>query len=458
MRRSLTFLLAFATLTACTGELGGGEPSGDGRRAASSGPQGASLQAIVLERAAGIAPQNRPYVYNGVQDCYGFVRQVWNAVLHDGGGHPEDYYPNAYNRARWLGVAGGLPVNDAPSSEWVYFSDPAVLLPGDVLATHQGHAWGNTWHGGIYAGQSGGLHYQWDNTIDSLNGAYKRRLWSGFRYYYRPTHERLGAVEAEPDWPTTRALARLPGGVASLVLDSFGGLTAHDGAPAPSGGPAWDHSIARDVAVLPDGSGGFVLDGFGGLHPFGLGANAAPPHTKGAAYWNGWDIARRLVLLPDGSGGYVLDGFGGIHPFAIGGNPRPPATRGGPGWPGWDIARDLVLLGDGSGGYVLDGWGGIHAFAIGENAIPPAANGGAYWEGWDIARGIVLLGSGAGGHVLDGFGGVHPFGLGAAGRPGYAKVAPYWEGWDIARAIAILPDGSRGLVVDGLGGVHHLTF
>ncbi len=147
----------------------------------------------VLARAEGIAPHNRPYVFNGVQDCYGYVRQVWNAILYDGSKHSEDFYPNSYNKSRWLGVSGGLPVDDYPSSNWVYFSSPDQLLPGDVLSTHQGHTWGDTWHGGLYAGKVNGEHRIWDNS-GSANGAYNRSFYYGFHYYYRPTHQKLAAA------------------------------------------------------------------------------------------------------------------------------------------------------------------------------------------------------------------------------------------------------------------------
>jgi uncharacterized protein YraI len=180
-------VFALASLTGCVGVTGEpeeyAEDYGVGENAVTSSQ-------TVLARAEGIAPHNRPYVFNGVQDCYGYVRQVWNAILFDGSMHSEDFYPNGYNKSRWLGVAGGLPVGDYPSSNWVYFSDPNVLLPGDVLSTHQGHAWGDTWHGGLYAGVSNGEHRIWDNS-GSWNGAYNRPFYWGFHYYYRPTHHML---------------------------------------------------------------------------------------------------------------------------------------------------------------------------------------------------------------------------------------------------------------------------
>ncbi len=190
---SILALLGLAAATACESVVEGGETL-EGTEVApfsTNGVVGTALQQAVLARAEGIAGWNRPYVFNGVQDCYGYVRQVWNAILHDGSPHAEDFYPKPYNSSRWLGVAGGLPVADAPSSSWVTFSSPSQLLPGDALSTAQGHQWGSNWHGGIYAGKTAAGHRQWDNTPSGSSGAYNRPLWSGFRYYYRPTHELL---------------------------------------------------------------------------------------------------------------------------------------------------------------------------------------------------------------------------------------------------------------------------
>lgn len=156
------------------------------------GIYGERLQNIIKQRAEGIMPYNRPYIFNGVQDCYGTVRQVWNAVLYDGGAHAEDF-SWAYNKSRWIGVDGGLPVGTAPDGNWQRITDLNQLKMGDILATHQGHAWGGQWHGGMYAGKDGsGHHFQWDNShIDGLDGFYRRNFWSGFLYYYVPAHNLL---------------------------------------------------------------------------------------------------------------------------------------------------------------------------------------------------------------------------------------------------------------------------
>ncbi len=197
MRTTLCWLFALVwlgALAACEAQLVGDEPSFQVSAFSTNGVVGAALQQAVLERAEGIAPHNRPYIFNGVQDCYGYVRQVWNAILADGSAHAEDFWPNGYNRGRWLGVPGGMPVADAPSSTWVYFSSPSELLPGDALATDRGHRWGDNWHGGIYAGKTAAGYRQWDNTTYNGDGAYNRPFWYGFHYYYRPTHDLLAKL------------------------------------------------------------------------------------------------------------------------------------------------------------------------------------------------------------------------------------------------------------------------
>jgi len=257
--RALALVITLAMLLAsgCTGSLGGDGAAASGRAATAAGD---SLSALVLERAAGIAPQNRPYVYNGVQDCYGFVRQVVNPLLIDGTTHPEDYWPNAYNRARWVYAPGGLPSGDAPSADWVYFSDASELLPGDVLATAQGHAWGDNWHGGLFAGWVNGQPRQWDNTVDSVgNGAYQRRLWSGFRYYYRPFHEQLAQVAPAPAAPAPQPEPEPTANQDGMTAGLHGTVTV---AGTPTAGlqvSAWGHDEGDSHLTTTDGGGVYAF-------------------------------------------------------------------------------------------------------------------------------------------------------------------------------------------------------
>lgn len=157
-----------------------------------------SLQQMILRRCEGIGPKNRPYEFNGIGDCWGFVRQVWNAVLSDGREHTEDY-GSGYNKGRWV-LAGSkyLPVNDASSSNknWVKVTNFNDLPIGVPLSSHQGHAWGDTWHGAIYAGKANGKHMMWDcSGRSSRNGAYYRAISESPKisngYYYVPLYKRL---------------------------------------------------------------------------------------------------------------------------------------------------------------------------------------------------------------------------------------------------------------------------
>ncbi|NMO13424.1 LysM peptidoglycan-binding domain-containing protein [Pyxidicoccus fallax] len=115
------------------------------------------------------------YRFDGKNDCYGFVRRVWNPILKKQGKSP-------------------LPVDDAGSKSgsknWSRI-DWDKLKPGAVLSTHEGHAWGDKWHGGIYAGKKNGVHYIYDNS--GSKSAKLRPLPSPdyFKYVHTPTLKML---------------------------------------------------------------------------------------------------------------------------------------------------------------------------------------------------------------------------------------------------------------------------
>ena len=135
------------------------------------------LSSEIIQRAGTISVEiNRSggYRFDGRNDCYGFVRRVWDPVLTGKGLRP-------------------LPVSDVASQNWAPITAWAQLTPGDVLATHQGHMWGASWHGGLFFGMVGGKAYSFDNSPSNKGGAYPRIAPSGvFRYYYLPTHKLLG--------------------------------------------------------------------------------------------------------------------------------------------------------------------------------------------------------------------------------------------------------------------------
>nr|AYM52257.1 hypothetical protein [Cystobacter sp.] len=111
------------------------------------------------------------YRFDGKNDCYGFVRRVWDPILE------------AQGKSK-------LPVNDVGSKNWSRI-DWDKLKPGAVLSTHQGHAWGDKWHGGLYAGKINGKHYIYDNS--GSQSAKLRPLPSPdyFKYVHTPTLKML---------------------------------------------------------------------------------------------------------------------------------------------------------------------------------------------------------------------------------------------------------------------------
>jgi len=122
------------------------------------------------------------YCSDGYSDCYGFVRRAWNPFL-------------AGQSAACLKKAGttlaSMPVGDAPDAAWTAITNPASLVPGDALATAQGHAWGDSWHGGLFYGGASGSYYQYfDDENSGATSAVVRNTnwWNGFHYYYKPTH------------------------------------------------------------------------------------------------------------------------------------------------------------------------------------------------------------------------------------------------------------------------------
>ena len=311
---------------------------------------------------------------------------------------------------------------------------------------------------------------------------------------------------------SAQAVAVAPGQAAGYVLDGSGVLHPFGGAPAPTDGPRWGFSAARDVVLQPDGRSGYVLDVCGGV--WGFGGRAGLPISR----YDCGVTARRLVLRADGQSGYVLFADGGVAAFGgapavarpalpggraavdlilrpdqrsllvvddagqlwpTGGGgavaaPPPAATVAGAGRPdgasGYllapgglttpfgdagavlpvKVARavDLGLYAEPQG-YTLDYAGALHPFG----GAPPARTS-AYWPGWDIARWVVM-GPKGNGWVMDAWAGMHPFGTDAVPPPTGATGLPYWPGWQIARGVVLLPGrDNAGYVLDGWGGLH----
>lgn len=151
------------------------------------GLTGQRLQTMILNRANGLQVQNRPYVMNGTVDCWGYVRQTWNAILIDCKLHEEEYgNKSSFN---WVNQNGGLLINDNGSADWQPINnDWSQLAPGVPLSSHQGHFGGGSWHGVIFvqAGQ------QYESTpVGPISGAGLRTRDAGMRYFYKPLNDLL---------------------------------------------------------------------------------------------------------------------------------------------------------------------------------------------------------------------------------------------------------------------------
>ena len=133
-----------------------------------------NLSAKVMYYAAIVAHQintSGGYIFNGVNDCYGFLRRVWNPILQ-AMGKPD------------------LPVDDYPSPNWLPIQNWNALIVGDVLATAKGHHWGGDWHCGLYAGKNGNTQLIFDNNPED-NASIHPGGPGLFFYYYNPTHQLL---------------------------------------------------------------------------------------------------------------------------------------------------------------------------------------------------------------------------------------------------------------------------
>ncbi len=135
---------------------------------------GLGTRRTIMKRAHSIGDEiNKTggYRFDGVNDCYGFLRRVWDPVM-------------AKHHM------SGLPISDLGSAEahrnWGKINDFSKLPVGTPLATAQGHEWGPDWHCGLFAGMHHGVPYIYDNS-GSMNGAYVRPMPPGlFSYFYRP--------------------------------------------------------------------------------------------------------------------------------------------------------------------------------------------------------------------------------------------------------------------------------
>jgi LysM repeat protein len=116
------------------------------------------------------------YRFDGVNDCWGFVRRVLDPSLKERGLPP---LPTA---------DAGTP---AGTKNWNRISDWSKVPVGTPLSTHQGHAWGAQWHGGIFAGMKDGVPMIYDNS--GSKSAQLRPLPNPeyFKYFHVPSAQLL---------------------------------------------------------------------------------------------------------------------------------------------------------------------------------------------------------------------------------------------------------------------------
>jgi hypothetical protein len=169
----------------------------------SQGLTGKRLQDMVLQRAAGLASSNKPYIMDGIGDCWGYVNQVWNAILIDGNVHSEEFVNSTRvqnlclteSQKKWANtgwgcpnkISGGLLRTDHPNNDWVQITNWNDLAPGVPLASAQGHFGGGTWHGVIHVKEG----QQYESTPVSPSGSALRTRDAGMKYYYKPLNDLL---------------------------------------------------------------------------------------------------------------------------------------------------------------------------------------------------------------------------------------------------------------------------
>jgi peptidoglycan hydrolase-like protein with peptidoglycan-binding domain len=140
---------------------------------------GGASSAEVMGRARSIGGQINAtggYRFDGYNDCWGFVRRVLDPVMKRKG-------------------LPAIPTADAGTSagrrNWDAISSWSKVPVGTPLSTHEGHAWGAQWHGGLFAGVKNGVPYIYDNS--GSRSAQLRPMPPGlFKYFHKPSAQALG--------------------------------------------------------------------------------------------------------------------------------------------------------------------------------------------------------------------------------------------------------------------------
>ena len=137
-------------------------------------PHQSALSSEIMDRAHAIGNEidrTGGYRFDGKNDCYGFLRRVWNPVLEKSG-------------------HGDLPISDLGDKRWQKL-DWSKLKVGDVLATAQGHKWGADWHCGLFAGMRDGKPWIYDNSGSKSAELRPLPYNDYFSYFYTPVHKML---------------------------------------------------------------------------------------------------------------------------------------------------------------------------------------------------------------------------------------------------------------------------
>lgn len=136
------------------------------------------MSRTVMKRAKAIGDRINAtggYRFDGHNDCWGFVRRVMDPVLNKRG-------------------LPAIPTADAGTAagrrNWDRITNWKSIPVGTPLSTHEGHAWGAHWHGGLFAGVKNGVPYIYDNS--GSRSAKLRPAPPGLlQYFHRPSARAL---------------------------------------------------------------------------------------------------------------------------------------------------------------------------------------------------------------------------------------------------------------------------
>lgn len=138
------------------------------------GPTASEQVMANAAREAGEINSTGGYRFDGENDCWGFVQRAVNPVLAEKGLAP-------------------LPLADAGTAagaeNWDPIQDWNAIPEGTPLSTEQGHAWGDKWHGAVFAGVHNGVPMMWDSTSETMQAQLRPIRPGTFSHFYTPAAE-----------------------------------------------------------------------------------------------------------------------------------------------------------------------------------------------------------------------------------------------------------------------------